>query len=171
MVQVLPKSEGKGHALLLWGMPKPWDITCLELLMGLTATPQALVKLLFQENIFEPRVIPCQPASLLHWLLGHLPVRELQGRFSSPGCRAELSVSLQDSSSPRHVPLWDTQTPSTILLKVGTAQQWLQDSKANLRQRACCSSKKQDLFFLLSKPDQKLCIYTEIKSSALHLPN
>lgn len=31
-----PKSEGKGHTLLLWGMPKPWGITCLELLMGLT---------------------------------------------------------------------------------------------------------------------------------------
>lgn len=76
-------SEGKGHCLqvcLLWDMPKLWSITWLEsrgcLADGcLTDTPQALVKLLFQKTIFDPRVIPGQPASLLSWLLGHLPVR------------------------------------------------------------------------------------------------
>lgn len=51
-----------------------------------------------------------------------------------------------------------------IPLKVDTAQQWLQDSKANLRQREelVVAHRSKIWCSLLSKPDQKLCIYAEI---------
>lgn len=169
-----PKSEGKGHTLLLWGMPKPWGITCLEFWWVLQSTGEAP----FSEEHLWAQSYPM--SACISAALASAPPSE--GGLSS---RAEIQLQAAEQSclcpsrtahppgTPWTSQLWDTQTPSTILLKVGTAQQWLQDSRANLRQRqsACCSSKKQDLVFLLSKPDQKLCIYTEIKSPALHLPN
>lgn len=95
-----PKSEGKGHTLLLWGMPKPWGITCLELLMGLT---EHWWSSFFRRTSLSPELshvslhLCCTGFSTSQW-----GWPELQSRDSAPGCRAELSVSLQDSSSPRN---------------------------------------------------------------------